>query len=166
MPKYKGFSIIELLIVVAIILIIAAISIPNMLRARMAANESSAAASLRTIASAEITYFTTYPNIGYSVNLADLGGAPPCVQSPVSACLLDTVLSAGIKSGYLFVETGIASGGPANTNYVTGAAPITPGATGNNGFCSTSEQVLRIQNGVAPPPVTTLAACYAYPIAP
>ncbi|HXY50191.1 MAG TPA: prepilin-type N-terminal cleavage/methylation domain-containing protein [Terriglobales bacterium] len=167
----KGFSLIELLIVVAIILVIAAIAIPNMLHARIAANESSAAASLRAIASAEITYFNTYPAIGYSASLPDLGGAAPCVQTPASACLLDPSLATAIpgspgKSGYVFQVTGIANGGAINSNYVTGGVPITPGSTGNRNFCSTSEQVLRIQTGVIGPPVNTLAACYAYPIAP
>jgi prepilin-type N-terminal cleavage/methylation domain-containing protein len=68
-PKQKGFSLIELLIVVAIILIIAAIAIPNLLRARMAANEASAVASLRTINTAEVTYNTGYPTVGYATAL-------------------------------------------------------------------------------------------------
>ena len=111
MQKQKGFLLIELLIVVAIILIIAAIAIPNLLRARMAANESSAVASVRTINTAEITYFSTYPTVGYATALSNLGGAlsAACTPSSTTACLLDSVLSnngnpAGAgKSGYKFV---------------------------------------------------------------
>ena len=75
MRKQKGFSLIELLIVVAIILIIAAIAIPNLLRARIATNESSAAASIRSIATAQVTYLTSYPSVGYAANIAALGGS-------------------------------------------------------------------------------------------
>jgi type IV pilus assembly protein PilA len=170
MRRFEGFSIIELLIVIAIILIIAAIAIPNLLHARMAANQASAAGSLRAIASAQIAYFNAYPNIGYANALSDLGGAAPCTPAPASACVLDTVLSTAVpgsggKSGYFFQVTGIAIGGPLNTNYVTGAVPVLPGITGNQNLCSTSEQILRMQNGGGPL-VTTLAACNAYLIAP
>src|ERR1700728_5258112 len=104
--KSKGFSLIELLIVVAIILIIAAIAIPNLMRARMAANDSSAAASERTTVTGEIGYFSAYPTVGYT-SLAAIGGASPCTPAPATGCLIDNNLAtngarAG-KSGYSFV---------------------------------------------------------------
>lgn len=93
MRSTKGFSLIELLIVVAIILIIAAIAIPNLLQARLAANEASAAGSLNAIKSAEVTYFTAYPMAGYSPDIGSLGGAVPCTPASTSACLIDSFLS-------------------------------------------------------------------------
>ena len=96
MRKQKGFSLIELLIVVAIILIIAAIAIPNLLRSRIAANEASAVGSIRTLNTAEVTYASTYPNVGFNV-LANLGGAG---GSATGAGLIDAVLASAVKSGY------------------------------------------------------------------
>ncbi len=158
MRKQKGFSLIELLIVVAIILIIAAIAIPNLLRARMAANESSAVGSLRTINTGEITYQNTYPTIGFSPDLISLGGAPnvACVPAAGTACLIDNVLSAGTKSGYTFQAASVA-GGPPTISYEASAVPVTVNQTGIRSFCSFEDAVVRAQpTGAA---IATVAAC-------
>jgi type IV pilus assembly protein PilA len=155
MRKAKGFSLIELLIVVAIILIIAAIAIPNLLRARMAANESSAVSSLRTINTAEITYMSSYPTVGYATALTNLGGLSPCVPSQENSCLIDSVLAAGNKSGYSFTAAG--TGGTPATSYFAAGTPVTPNQTGVRSFCSFEDAVLRVQpvgGGIA-----TEAAC-------
>ncbi len=152
----RGFSLIELLIVVAIILIIAAIAIPNLLRSRIAANQASAVGSLRTLNTAEITYATTY-NTGYTSTLGNLG--PPAAGSnPVAALagLIDSVLSGGgatatssVKSGYTFVYTPAATdaSGRINTYGIT-ATPITVGTTGTNYYYTDMSGVIR-QNSTA-----------------
>jgi type IV pilus assembly protein PilA len=142
MRKQKGFSLIELLIVVAIILIIAAIAIPNLLRARMAANESSAVASVRTINTAMITYNSTYPTVGFAGTLAVLGGVAPCTPSSTTACLIDSVLAAGLKSGYKFGAIG--AGGPPAVSYYAYGTPVTLNQTGTRSFCSFEDAVVRV----------------------
>jgi len=143
----KGFSLIELLIVVAIILIIAAIAIPNLLRAKIAANEASAVGSTRTIVTAEISYsnsFETGPTV--LVNLeTPAGGCPAAGATAAAACLIDSSLGGGTKSGYTFVA--VANGGAGttaspNTGFEENATPITVGTTGQRAFCADMSGVL------------------------
>jgi type IV pilus assembly protein PilA len=144
----RGFSLIELLIVVAIILIIAAIAIPNLMRARMAANDSSAAASERTVVTGEIGYFAAYPTIGYAT-LANLGGASPCTPAVATGCLIDNNLATdgagGGKSGYKFTaapQTG--AGSPIPNEFYTTGYPISA-QTGTKSYCAFDDGVVRTQ---------------------
>jgi prepilin-type N-terminal cleavage/methylation domain-containing protein len=149
MRKQKGFSLIELLIVVAIILIIAAIAIPNLLRSRMAANEASAVGSLRTINTAEVTYASTYPAVGF-IALPNLGGVAGATGTSATAGLLDNVLASGTKSGYSFAVAVTAGTGTApNPFYSAVADPVLAGQTGQRHFYTDASGVIRYNTTAA-----------------
>lgn len=151
MRMQKGFSLIELLIVVAVILVIAAIAVPNYLRSRMFANEASAVGSLHNIATAEVSYSLTYPTYGFAPDLNTLGPGPTpgnATPTPANAILLDNVLGCptGVgtasctKSGYNFYIT--AGSGTPLTAYSVNADPIVLGKTGGRYFYSDGSGVI------------------------
>ena len=140
----SGFSLIELLIVVAIILIIAAIAIPNLLKSKMAANQSSAVASLRTINTCEVTYSSTY-NQGFTSNLVQLGPPASGAGTSAAAGLVDSILGQdpAAKSGYTFTYTASAAVGGSTPAYTVTASPVTPGTTGQNYYFTDASNVIR-----------------------
>lgn len=154
----RGFSLIELLIVVAIILIIAAVAIPNLLKARQSANESSAVASVRSISTAQALYQINYPASGYGT-LVQLAGTEPCTPSSSNACLIDNSLASGTKNGYNFTITLVGSN-PA-TAYLATGVPQVVGSTGQRSFCSGNPASLhKKQDGSA---IADNAECEALP---
>ena len=146
MKKQKGFSLIELLIVVAIILVIAAIAIPNLMRSRLAANEASAVSSIRTINTAEVTFNSTF-GVGYGTLAAlstPLAGCP--VATSAAACLIDSSLGTGTKAGYTFTAIPSVGAGTTTNPYVefnSTGIPVVPGSSGQSDFCSDNSGVIR-----------------------
>jgi type IV pilus assembly protein PilA len=150
MRTSKGFSLIELLIVVAIILIIAAIAVPSFLRSRIAAYETTAVASLRTLNTAQVAYNSTYPTVGFASSLSALGGTSCTPPLPTGACLIDSVLAAGQKTGYSFTLINVT--GTPNSTYNFIATPIVWNYTGMRYFCSYADAVIRYST-------TAIATC-------
>jgi type IV pilus assembly protein PilA len=142
MPKNKGFSLIELLIVVAIILIIAAIAVPSFLRSRIVANESAAAAAVRTINSAQISYNSAYPSVGFASTLTQLSGTSCSPPSSTGACLIDSALAAGERTGYTFTLSNV-SGTP-SSSYSLVASPSNANYSGVRNFCSFEDAIIRV----------------------
>jgi prepilin-type N-terminal cleavage/methylation domain-containing protein len=149
MRKENGFSLVELLVVVGIILIISAIAVPLFIHSRMAANEASAVGSLRNISTAEVTYTSTYPSIGFAPDLNTLGPGTGGSANASNAQMLDSVLGcpAGVgtasclKSGYNFSIT--AGVGVPLGSYTVNANPVTLGQTGQRYFYSDGSGLIR-----------------------
>lgn len=141
-----GFSLIELLIVVVIILVIVAIAIPNLMRARISANEAATIANLRNVTTGNVVYSTTY-NIGYAAQLVYLGGTSGAATTTNSQ-LLDPILTSGSRSGYTYTYVA----GPVNAvgiidSYIVNADPTTPGSTGTRYFFMDESGVIRTNIG-------------------
>jgi type II secretory pathway pseudopilin PulG len=151
---------------IPMILIIAAIAIPNFLRAKITANDSGAASAVRELNTAQVTYSTTYPSKGYARELATLGPGPTgtCgTESETYACYIDDALAnRNVKSGFRFNMTAVCGNDDICTDYLIVATPITANTTGSKSFCSTSDGVIRFKLGNAAPP-TTPEECQAWP---
>jgi type IV pilus assembly protein PilA len=150
--RTKGFSLIELLIVVAIILVIAALAVPSFMHSRMAANESAAVAALRIVNTAQISFNSAYPTVGFASTLAVLGdsGAGCAPPTETNACLIDGGLAGGQRSGYTFTLTNVT--GTPNSTYNVIAGPVNQNYSGVRYFCSYGDAVVRFS-------MTNIATC-------
>jgi type IV pilus assembly protein PilA len=151
--KRNGFSLIELLMVVTIILVIAALAIPSFLRSKMTANEGAAVAALRAIFTANTTYETSYGN-GFSPDLVSLAGTLPATCQ--GADLIDSFLAAGQKSGYAFtyvagaaIPVGAPGCTPGATGFTVQATPLVAGSSGQKSYCIDETGVIRFDQSGA-----------------
>ncbi|MGB9232911.1 MAG: prepilin-type N-terminal cleavage/methylation domain-containing protein [Terriglobales bacterium] len=152
MRRASGFTLIELLVVVAIILIIAALGIPSLLRSRIAADEAGAAATIRLLNSAQISYNSAYPSVGYATTMGALGGTNCAVPDSTQACLIDSVLAAGTRSGYSFSIPSASVSSPPNPTYQVIATPVLVNYYGMRYFCSYADATVRVSQ-------TAISAC-------
>jgi type IV pilus assembly protein PilA len=141
--KRRGFSLIELLIVVTIILIIAAIAIPNLVRNKIQANETAAVGALRALTESALLYSNSYG--GFPHTLADMGpGAGGTGASSASADLIDSVLASGVKSGYRFTYAAGTTDPSGNViTYSITATPVAPGSSGQRSFFTDQSGTIR-----------------------
>ena len=142
--KRRGFSLIELLIVVAIILIIITIALPKLSRARMQSQEVAAIAAIRTLHTAQVQFYSTYNR--YAVSLAELGPPASGSANASAADLIGNDLSGGEKSGYKFTVTGNQGG------YAINAQPVAFNSSGSRTFFS--DQSMVIHENYGPEPAT------------
>jgi prepilin-type N-terminal cleavage/methylation domain-containing protein len=142
--RQKGFSLIELLIVVTIILIISAIAIPNLMRNKMSANEAAAVGALKALTESALLYSNSYG--GFPHSISDMGpsaGGP--ISSSAAADLIDSGLATGVKSGYKFTYSVVAADPAGNVvSYAISAVPVTPGSTGQRGFYTDQTGTIRV----------------------
>ena len=144
----EGFTLIELLIVMSVMLILMTLAVPQLLKLRKQANETSAIQSVRTIAQAELQYNSAYPANGFACTLANLGGDPKAgAPTSQAAQLIEPALSTGQKSGYTFSITNCSKVQVNNqdmyTSFEITAVPQSVGKTGDSGFCSDENNTIR-----------------------
>jgi type IV pilus assembly protein PilA len=141
--REKGFSLIELLIVVTIILIISAIAIPNLMHSKMQANEAAAVVTLQTLNSTAVMYSNSYGSFPHSLSNLGPSGSPGA--SSAGADLIDSGLATGVKSGYKFTLTVMATDPAGNVvSYAITAVPVTPGSTGQKSFYTDQSGTIRV----------------------